>query len=132
MSFSIQIDEKFHLVVVKLWGMLDASGFENYLMALEDMGPFDLPYALLVLLHEDLQIETPTSDVRLAAKRREEFSPDAKRVIVAPGRLAFGLSRLYGAEVTNQAVRFAVFYNIAEAAAALEVNPADIDLAFPC
>ena len=59
------------------------------------------------------------------------FDLKAKRVMVAPVAVAFGLSRLYNSEFQKSGAELTVVRTITEAAAELCIEPADIDVTFP-
>lgn len=138
MPFSIEVDQQHHLVLVKVWGVFDSSGFKDGLIALNGMGPFDESYRLLEVFHELVQIEIPAHELRTVANRRSgaqwpenaSLHPQAIRVVVAPADLAFGVNRLYDAEVNSSGVQFTVVRNVTEAAALLGMDAADIDMTF--
>jgi hypothetical protein len=126
-------------VIVKYWGLFDLNTFEEELAALGGMGPFDDRYRRLTVFDEHLQIGVSTDQLRSMAQQRSKglrckqlpFHPKAKRVIVAPSDLAFGLSRLYGGEVPSTDIQHTVVRPINEAAAELGMDAADIDTSFP-
>lgn len=137
MPFSIEIDHKQHLVIAKFWGVFDSSEFEEELAAMDRLGPFNESYRLLHAFSELVQYVVSTDALRNAARRRSEwkwpeklpFHPDAKRVIFAASDLVFGLARLYDTETYKE--EFTVVRTIAEAAAELAMDVADIDASFP-
>jgi hypothetical protein len=139
LPFSIEIDQKRYLVIVKYWGIFDLKALEEELAALDGMGPFDDRYRRLTVFDEHLQIVVSTDQLRSMAQQRSKglrwkqlpFHPKAKRVIVAPFELAFGLARLYGGEVANTDIQHTVVRTITEAAAELGMDAADLDTSFP-
>jgi hypothetical protein len=139
LPFAIEVDQKHILVIVKYWGLFDLNTFEEELAAIDGMGPFDHRYRLLTVFDEHLQVGASTEQLRSVAQQRFKglrskqlpFHPKAKRVILAPSDLVFGLARLYGVEVANTDIQHSVVRTITEAAAELGMAAADIDTSFP-
>ena len=139
MPFSIKVDQKHHLLIIKFWGVVDASGFEEELTALDSMGPFDEHYRALQIYHEHVQYNVSAALLRDAARTRSEgespkqlpLHPKAKRVTVAPTDLIFGLNRLLAAELYRSGAEYTIVRTITEAAAELGMDVADIDASFP-
>jgi hypothetical protein len=139
LPFSIEVDQKHFLVILKVWGVLEPTEYKAHIIAVKDLGPFDEQYRLLRLPHEHVKIDVPTDQIRSQARLLSKwrwpeqlaFHPKAKRVFVAPTNLAFGLNRLYGAELFQSGVEFTIVRTITEAAAELGMDVADIDVSFP-
>ncbi len=130
MSYSINTDTSHHLVVVKYWNEVGSEEFLSYISELEQLGPFEAPFQLLLLPHKDLRLTIDTDVVRKAAVRMQLFSEDSLRVIVAPGTLGYGMGRMFGLLSPNASERYSIVRSTAEASEILGVNPKELDLAF--
>lgn len=130
MSYVIDIDTLNNLVIAKYWGVMDSAEFLDYIIEMENLGPFRAPYQLLLLLHRDLKLTVTTEAVRAAAQRVEVFSENAARVIVAPGSLSYGLSRLFSLDSVTASSRYSVVKRVSDARIILGANEAVLNLEF--
>jgi hypothetical protein len=139
LAYSIDVDQKHNLVIVKFWGLLDASGFEEELTAVDSMGPFGEHYRALQIYHEHAQYTVSADLLREAARQRSvgkspkqlPLHPKGKRVTVAPTDIIFGLNRLLAAELYGSGAEYTIVRTITEAASELGMQVADIDASFP-
>jgi len=122
-SYSIDIDTPNHLVISKCWNEHSSEEFLTYLDEIEALGPFDMPYQLLVVMHDDVKLTLDTETVRLAARRNEVFSKSADRVVVAPDSLGFGLGKVYSLSSKGVSDKYSIVKNLEEGCAVLHVDP---------
>ncbi len=125
MAYSIEIDDVHALVIVKFWDLFDSAGFLDYLAELEASGPFADHFNLFLIFHEHTRFSIESDDIRRQAQRKPTFSKDARRVVVAPSDMAFGLSRLYGLEAPTASDQYSTVKHISEALTLLNLNPAE-------
>ena len=126
-------------MTLKFWGVVDLKDFEDAMAALDGLGPFDKRYRYLQVFQEHLKLDVSADQIRSVAHQRSEglqpkqlpFHPKAKRVMLAPTALSFGLSRLYDAEFYKSGAELTVVRSVTEAAAELGMAAADIDVTFP-
>jgi hypothetical protein len=139
MPYSIDVDQKHHLVTTKFWGVLDLKELQDSMATLDELGPFGKAYRCLQVFQEQLQLDLTADQLRYFAHERSgglgpkqlPFDLKAKRVVVAPAAVAFGLARLYDAEFYKSGAVLTIVHTITEAAAELGMDAADIDVTFP-
>jgi hypothetical protein len=120
-SYSIQTDDANKLVIAKFWAKLNAEVFLGYISEMEKIGAAAENYDLLVLFHKATEIDLKTSEIRDFAHRKAVFSANSKRVILAPGALAFGLARVFGMESPNASGQYTTVKNAEQACEVLEI-----------
>lgn len=123
MSWSIEVLDEPELLLARFTGSIDLEGFKAYESGLSNAASGREHYSLLFVCTNDLVVELDTQDLRGFAHRESTLDQDARRAIVAPDALVFGLSRLYSLESDEAGVgeRLRVFRTIEEACDYLQI-----------
>jgi hypothetical protein len=122
MPHEISQHPSLRLIIALLTGSLDEAALLAYFNDLEAIAPFSEGTNLLVVFDKDAEMVVPTDSVRTLARRPGTFHKDALRVVVAPGQLAYGLSRVYASTAQNVGKQYRICQNLAEAAAELGLD----------
>ncbi|MFN3239186.1 MAG: hypothetical protein ACE37D_19315 [Pseudomonadales bacterium] len=126
MPHSISQHLDLSLILAQLSGSLDEAALLAYFKDLEAEAPYPENINLLLVFDQDAEMVLPTDSVRTLARRQETFHKDALRVVVAPGQLAYGLSRVYASTAQNVGKQYRVCQNLAEAAVELGLDEAQL------
>jgi hypothetical protein len=126
MPHAISQHPDLRLILALLTGSLDEAALLAYFEDLEAMAPYPEDTNLLVVFDKDAEMAVPTDSVRTLARRQETFHKDALRVVVAPGQLAYGLSRVYASTAQNVGKQYRICQNLAEAAVELGLDEAQL------
>jgi hypothetical protein len=126
MPHEISQHPSLRLIIAILTGSLDEAALLAYSKDLEAMAPYPEGTNLLVIFDKDAEMVAPTDTIRNLARRQETFHKDALRVVVAPGQLAFGLSRVYASTAKNVGKQYRIYQSLAEAAMELGLDEAQL------
>ena len=115
MAYTIHIDRNHQLVVANFTDDFDAPCFLGYIDEMEQLGPFEAPFNLLVVFDDDARFVIDGEFIRRQASRAPQFAVSAQRVVVASQDVAFGLGRLYASTAPNASEQYKIVRTLLEA-----------------
>ena len=114
MPTAFEIDVARRLVVCRCWGVLTSEDLVKHYRALGADPAFDPTFSQLGDLREvtayDVDTRVLSSQALVAT-----FAPSARRALVAPSDVGFGLSRMYGSYAQSASQNLQVFRAMREA-----------------
>ena len=108
MPASYEIDPDRRLVTCRVWGVLTGPELIAHYHALRADPAFDSGYRQLADLTEARQL-TATADELRAAATMNAFAPGARRAIIAPTDIAYGMARMFAVFAEGDEQQIEVF-----------------------
>jgi hypothetical protein len=108
-SYWIEVDRR--LVFTRAWGVLTDDELIAHALTLRADPRFVRSYAQIVDFRELSELQVTSDGVTLLA-RQNPFPPDARRAIVVPSDLVYGMTRMFQVRMEAGHEHFAIFREI--------------------
>ena len=115
MATKLTIDPKLKIVYSTYYGDMTTTDLVQHIAAIRKHPDFDPDFDELIDASGVTAFDVPSDDVRELASRESPFHARAKRVLVAPQDLVFGLGRMFQTFGNEQRPHFVVVRTLDEA-----------------
>jgi hypothetical protein len=115
MPTKLSIDTKGRIVYSSYYGDMSTADLVQHIAAIRKHPAFNPDFDELIDASEVTSFDVPSDDVRELASRDSPFHAHAKRVLVAPQDLVFGLGRMFQTFGSEQRPHFIVVRTLDEA-----------------
>lgn len=122
MSVSVRINRKDCLVLTRFSSRVNDDDVRQQIELVAAGAPYDGPYCTITDFTHVERFDVTTEMIRTVASQPSPLA-GAKRVIVAPGDVQYGVSRMFQALSQNTRPDITVVRNLAEACAILKISP---------
>ncbi|HKT23898.1 MAG TPA: hypothetical protein VJR04_04815 [Terriglobales bacterium] len=115
MATKLTVDLKLKIVYSTYYGDMTTTDLVQHIAAIRKHPDFNPDFDELIDASGVRSFDVPSDDVRELASRESPFHPHAKRVLVAPQDLVFGLGRMFQTFGNEQRPHFVVVRTLDEA-----------------
>ena len=115
MPTKLSVDTKGRMVYSSYYGDMTTTDLVQHIAAIRKHADFNPDFDELIDASGVTSFDVPSDDVRELASRDSPFHAHAKRVLVAPQDLVFGLGRMFQTFGSEQRPHFVVVRTLDEA-----------------
>jgi hypothetical protein len=115
MPTKLTIEPQLRMVYSSYYGDMTTTDLVQHIAAIRTHPKFDPNFDELIDATEVKSFDVPSDDVRELASHESPFHPHAKRVLVAPQDLVFGLGRMFQTFGSERRPHFIVVRTMDEA-----------------
>ena len=115
MPTKLNIDAKANIVYSTFYGDMTTKDLVQHIAAIRKHPDFNPDFDELIDASGVRSFDVPSEDVRELASQKSPFHPQAKRALVAPQDLVFGLGRMFQTFGSDQRPHFIVVRTLEEA-----------------